>query len=830
MLLRSCALMLMVLLGSCPEPVDEPIECPFGVCGKADGQGFNRQFEVIFTAPFCEECTSAEKTALLERSRIIQRVVSLIDSAQSFVHVAQFTFSRKEIEAALIAAHQRGVDVRVAMDSKQDREGSVARRLGEAGVSVRYIQGKEVNAERFGLMHAKFMLVDDAFLLTGSNNWSSTGVSINDENTMVIESTPDDPLLSGFRCHFEAIWNANIEGAGACSSAGVAFSPSTAGLGLLKQSIRDASESVDVLMHHLTFSDLTKELAKAQERGVSVRLVVNEGDRAEHTGGSFVRLIEAGAKIRFRRTNEEAFQFMHHKLAIIDGKILINGSGNWSGSGFFNNYENYLRFTEPQVVAAFVSEFERLYTMALSEEALDGGWTAAEQDQRVARPYFGTLHAHVFAKDADGTLLDDGNPEREDETGTLVSVDMPSDVTGAFRFAYEYARDDAELDFMALSPHTTDLVPNPTPDANMTEEGFEQVLAVSRAITEESEKSFVAIPSMEWSTNSTGNHLGVMGAEAIAKSVRGDFRDFYDGFVSSRVRQGDLPVVMMNHPRTFGEEGQLKGSWDQIYGRSLLDIEKESDRRKKFNDYGLDDYPPMSDVHEAWVAGTDMPSESVVAETLANMEERFAPFNHLMEVTLNRGKDLRSETAKNPSLVTDDQGAEVRRTGVHTDWDYYLSHGFKLAPAASHDCHYANWGQGNTGRTAIYSGELSEARLLSAIRRRAVYASEDQNLELRFFMDGRHQMGAVTQTLSDFLAAQIYVADPDSQGPFMVRVFSGKLDGVAPQVVAEFEHVGAWEEIELDVQSGSQYFYLEVHDTGKNRMAWSAPIWVDGWR
>lgn len=54
---------------------------------------------------------------------------------------------------------------------------------------------------------------------------------------------------------------------------------------------------------------------------------------------------------------------MHHKFVIIDNKILISGSINWTKSAFFGNFENMLVTNEPAIVKPFMYEFERIWTM-----------------------------------------------------------------------------------------------------------------------------------------------------------------------------------------------------------------------------------------------------------------------------------------------------------------------------------------------------------------------------------------------------------------------------------------------------------------------------------
>ncbi len=788
----------------------------------------DRQVEVLFTAPFCDLCSYSDKSVLLARSAIIKRVVGLLDGATTSVDVAQFTFSRREIEAAIVRANDRGVTVRVAMDKAQDRSGSLSRRLADAGVDVRFIAGKG-SGSYTGLQHAKFMLVDGGTLLTGSNNWSSTGTSINAENTMVITASPTEPQIAGFACHFAAIWAGDTSAAGACSTDGLAFTPGSAARIMLRDAIRASTASVDVLMQHFTFSDLVKELAKAQERGVAVRVIVNVADRAEHTGDSWDRLLRAGGRIRYKQNNEAAYQLMHHKLAIVDGITLYNGSGNWSGSGFYRNFENYVRYQEPQVVRAFVDEYARLWTWALSGSSLDAGLSAAEQHADDTVAYFGNLHAH-FSASSGSKLLDDGKGMVLDDEGNQIPVAGGVTTTQSAELAFEYARDIAGLDFLALTPHcSNELATDGDNMPNMSAEGFQALRGAADGVTDSSRGAFLALAGMEWSTNSTGNHVNIVGSSAIAKIERGAFDALYDDFLPGRVAAGDRPFVMFNHPRTHRMNADtLGGSWDQVYGVNLADIPKSGERKKKFNDFGLDDFLPLRDVRDSWLSGEVMPDETVVNDTLANIASAASPYLRLMEVTLGRGTELGRETAMNPSMSTTEDGGLERRTKVHTDWDYYLLRGFRAAPTASHDNHWSNWGTGHTSRTGVLAPSLSRKSLMTAIDRRQVFASEDENLAVRLYAGGRVPMGSSTATTSSRIRASLQLSDPDYSGAYEVRVYVGRVGGAEVTLARTTSRTGnGWVEFDVSLTSGVQFFYVEIFEVDADRMAWSAPIWVE---
>jgi phosphatidylserine/phosphatidylglycerophosphate/cardiolipin synthase-like enzyme len=824
--MRSLALLLVVCSAcSAPEPADDD----WWDDGKADGFAADRTIDVVLTEPFCDVCTADDKTLLVARSPVTKRIVDLLDAAERTVTIANFTFSVRAIEDAVVRAKGRGVAIRVAMDAGQEMGDTAALRLRAAGVDVRFVKGSGAPA---GLQHAKFMVVDELSLATGSNNWSSTGTSINEESTIVIRSVDGDPLLGGFRCHFEAIWESDHAGAAACSTEEVKFTPSSAPVKMIEDELRRAQKSIDVLMHHFAFDDLVKELAKAAERGVRVRVIVNATDRAEHTGPAWDRLFAAGGSIRFKKTAPELFQLMHHKLAIIDGRVLVNGSGNWSGSAFFKNFENYVRYKDLRIVRPYRELYDRLWMWSLSGASLDANKSAARQHADETRVFFGNLHAHYHA-DATGVALDDGKAMRADANGVMVPVDVGPTPGDSSRFAYEYARDEGGMDFMALTPHACDDgAAEASDNANMIPAQFDQMRLIAADVTKNSSGSFVALAGMEWSTNSAGNHVNVLGSRELAKLERGRFDLLYDQFLPGRELEGDRPLISLNHPRTFRGTGNtsLNGNWDQVFDVNLRDITSDADRSKKFNDYGLDDYEPLKSELPRWISGEALPDREIVKQTLANVERAARPYVRLSEVLVGRGNEIAHDRRENPSLVMNQATGQIERfTKVHSDWDYYLLNGFRTAPTAPHDNHFANWGTGHSSRTAVIAEKLTEQALLDAIDARCVYASEDEQLAVRLYADGRVPMGGTLVTRSTTATLELHLSDTDYTGTYDIVVFSGTVGG---ETVREVKRVtalpgDAWQTLTIDLPSaGEHFFYLEISEPSPDRMAWTAPIWI----
>lgn len=108
------------------------------------------------------------------------RVLKTIESAQKSIRVAAYRFTSKPIALSLLAAHKRGIDVRVVVDkSNATARYTAAIFLANQAVPVRVDY-------RYAIMHNKFIVVDGESVETGSFNFTSSGASKNAENVVVL--------------------------------------------------------------------------------------------------------------------------------------------------------------------------------------------------------------------------------------------------------------------------------------------------------------------------------------------------------------------------------------------------------------------------------------------------------------------------------------------------------------------------------------------------------------------------------------------------------------------------------------------------------------------
>ncbi|MFO1092139.1 MAG: phospholipase D-like domain-containing protein [Planctomycetaceae bacterium] len=127
----------------------------------------------------------------------VRRIRGLFQQAKSTVDVCVFTITDDRISDEILAAHERGIVLRVLTDNEKAFDvGSDAARLSAAGIATR------VDATEYH-MHHKFAIFDRRTLVTGSYNWTRSAAEYNEENML---STSEPAVLAQFQQVFERLW------------------------------------------------------------------------------------------------------------------------------------------------------------------------------------------------------------------------------------------------------------------------------------------------------------------------------------------------------------------------------------------------------------------------------------------------------------------------------------------------------------------------------------------------------------------------------------------------------------------------------------------------
>ena len=284
-----------------------------------------------------------------------------IEAARLSVDVAAYDLNLYNIRDALIAAQERGLQVRLVIESDNLADVEIQQMIA-AGIPV-------VSDKDSDYMHDKFVLIDRYEVWSGSMNYTLSDAYGNRNNLIVLRSTR---LAENYLAEFEEMFVQGLFGAGSPRNTPYPqvevdghlvetyFSPEDDTQERLVDLLNGAQESIYFLAFSLTSDELASALVAAQQRGVEVRGVMDKS-QASNQGGEFENLAQHGIDVRLDGEGGS----MHNKVLIIDGAIVVTGSYNFSANAEESNDENSLIIYDADLAKKYSEEFWRIWKLAL---------------------------------------------------------------------------------------------------------------------------------------------------------------------------------------------------------------------------------------------------------------------------------------------------------------------------------------------------------------------------------------------------------------------------------------------------------------------------------
>ncbi len=333
---------------------------------------------------------------------LANRLIALIDQTTVSLDICIYNLSLGDIANAIIAAHNRGVSVRVIIED--DNHNSYTQSMENAGITI--IDDSFGSNSGSNLMHNKFVLFDyrldegddDDQVWTGSYNFTYQSDTYDDNNVLVIQSSQ---LCSVYLDEFNEMWGATGETPSADNSrfggnkldntlhsvtidsslVELYFSPSDGATAELTQLIATADHDIYFCILSFTRTDVEDALHNRFNAGKPVRGVF---DYAQGNDPYSVFSDMAGTgddpwnPAADVHLDGNGSGMMHHKYMLIDPQhpdsdpIVITGSMNWSTSGGFYNDENMIVIHDPHIADQYFQEFAARFIDA-GGELPDGG-------------------------------------------------------------------------------------------------------------------------------------------------------------------------------------------------------------------------------------------------------------------------------------------------------------------------------------------------------------------------------------------------------------------------------------------------------------------------
>ena len=306
--------------------------------------------------------------------------IEFLSKSEATIDAAFYEIRDHQIVDAFIAAHRRGVRIRILLDSDHfylrnhttleidyNDHNPYAKRLLEAGIEVRE------DEKRSGLMHNKFCVIDQKFIWNGSYNLTTTGTQRNENNALEFQSIK---LSRIFTREFNEMFEDRRFGITSPSTPDeqvidfggrkieVYFGPEDNPLEKIVRHVRQARQGVYFMQFAMTANDLGNLLIEQHNAGIKVKGIFDKIlYRSTGPYAEFSKLTRNGVPVV---VYDSALRGkLHHKVFIIDpfGKNpkVITGSMNASSNGNYSNDENILIIQDPVITQKYYRVFRDLF-------------------------------------------------------------------------------------------------------------------------------------------------------------------------------------------------------------------------------------------------------------------------------------------------------------------------------------------------------------------------------------------------------------------------------------------------------------------------------------
>ena len=133
--------------------------------------------------------------------------------------------------------------------------------------------------------------------------------------------------------------------------------------------IRQAHSTIDIAMYAFTDRALAKAISEVARQGVQIRLYRDQEQFESEQSHSMTsrepsttQMLLGSNGIHIRVKQAGFRDYMHCKQFLIDGKLLRDGSANWSKAALQFQDNSWLLVTDPLATARFGSKFQEMWT------------------------------------------------------------------------------------------------------------------------------------------------------------------------------------------------------------------------------------------------------------------------------------------------------------------------------------------------------------------------------------------------------------------------------------------------------------------------------------
>lgn len=313
------------------------------------------------------------------------QIIAAIDGSKKSLEIAVYSMDNTSIRDAVYRAAKRGVKASLIFSDKQKKgHDAIFKDL------PKNVSRLDISSD-IGYMHHKFLLVDrgeaGAKLFFGSYNF--TYLQEKYDPSFLLETARPE-IIEVFGEEFDRL---------AASQHGtmkldkgynpfaalikypegfleIWFSPQRTDASLKQRMIdlvRESKSNIKIMIWNFTDNVLAGELAAAASRETvsiitddvnysvpesALNLLLAEKTKHHLSNLTILTDVKRNNELRNRFQINDLNSFLHHHLLLIDDRIAVFGTNNWSAGGFYKNDESIMISDIPSIVSSFESSFD----------------------------------------------------------------------------------------------------------------------------------------------------------------------------------------------------------------------------------------------------------------------------------------------------------------------------------------------------------------------------------------------------------------------------------------------------------------------------------------
>lgn len=297
-------------------------------------------------------------------------IINLINNANETIDIAVYGYDEvPAVTQALRNAKNRGINIRFIYDEAYNpNETFYASNNIIKEIATEHVSDRNANPTKSNmLMHNKFIISDNKTVLTGSMNFSKTGLSGYDQNDVIIINSKEianlykkefEQMLSGkFHTDKKKHESPNVFQLGN-TILEIYFSPQDRSSKRIIELINNANSYIYIPTFLITHQKISDALISAHKRGVDVKIIIDANSTStKNTKHNTLR--NNGIQLK----TENYAGKLHSKSMIIDGEYLIIGSMNFSNSGENRNDENMIVIKDKNIAKNYTELFQYLWSI-----------------------------------------------------------------------------------------------------------------------------------------------------------------------------------------------------------------------------------------------------------------------------------------------------------------------------------------------------------------------------------------------------------------------------------------------------------------------------------